>query len=67
MIIGVLNQNGGLGKTTIAGNLAAVYAKAGRRVLRVDANPQGSSPAWSSAREGKPLFAVIGIDRKSVV
>jgi chromosome partitioning protein len=66
MIIGVLNQKGGVGKTTIAVNLAAVYAKAGQRVLLVDADPQGSSLAWSSAREGKPLFAVIGMPKPTL-
>jgi len=66
MIIGVLNQKGGVGKTTIAVNLAAVYAKEGLRVLLVDADPQGSSLAWSSAREGEPLFTVVGMPKPTL-
>ncbi len=66
MIIGVLNQKCGVGKTTIAVNLAAVYAKAGQRVLLVDADPQGSSLAWSSAREGTPLFTVVGMPKPTL-
>lgn len=66
MIIGVLNQKGGVGKTTVAVNLAAVYAKTGQRVLLVDADPQGSSLAWSSAREGKPLFTVVGMPKPTL-
>lgn len=66
MIIGVLNQKGGVGKTTIATNLAAVCAKAGSRVLLVDADPQGSSMAWSSARDDNPLFPVVSMAKPTL-
>ena len=61
MILGVLNQKGGVGKTTVCLNLAAFYARAGMRVLVVDSDPQASALAWSNAREAPPLFPVIGM------
>jgi chromosome partitioning protein len=66
MVIGVLNRKGGVGKTTIAINVAATLAVAGVRVLLIDADPQASALSWSSLRERDPLFAVVGMARPTL-
>ena len=43
VIIAVVNQKGGAGKSTVAVNLAACLAGHGERVLVVDSDPQGTA------------------------
>ena len=66
MIVGVLNQKGGVGKTTLSIGIAAELARQGTRVLLIDADPQGSSLDWAAAREGDALFSIVGLPRATI-
>ena len=69
MIIAVLNQKGGVGKTTLATHLAMEFAYRGERALVVDADPQGSALDWSQTRAQHRLprlAGVIGLARETL-
>lgn len=57
MIVLIGGEKGGTGKTTLATNLAAKRALAGRDVLLIDTDAQGSANYWAQSRdesEAKP-------------
>jgi len=53
-VVSISNQKGGSGKSTTAVNLSAYLALAGKRVLLIDLDPQGS------------LTTHFGIDKKAL-
>ncbi|MCK5232382.1 MAG: AAA family ATPase [Desulfobulbaceae bacterium] len=64
MIVTVGNTKGGVGKTTIAVNLAVEAAKDGKTVLLIDTDPQGSSTAFRTEREKDDIKAVALVSDK---
>ena len=51
-IIAVVGRKGGVGKSTIAGNLAGEFASMGRSVAVLDADPQHSLAIWAKQGDG---------------
>lgn len=61
-VIAVASEKGGVGKTTLATNLAASLTLRGERVLLVDADPQGSAASFAAARQDEPSTERAGFD-----
>ena len=67
-IIAFLNEKGGTGKSTLAINLATVLHRQHKRVVLIDADPQGTARDWRAASpENANLPPVVAIDRAQML
>lgn len=62
-VLAVLCQKGGVGKTTLATNLAAAAHLGGLRTLVLDCDVQGSAFDWYNAREDGSALAGLAVAR----
>ena len=66
MIVSVLNQKGGVGKTTLSVNLSRYFQAISKgRVLLVDSDPQGSARSWHEKSNGE-MLNIVALDRPTL-
>lgn len=64
-VISVLNQKGGVGKSTLSVHLTVAAQQRGMRVLLLDCDPQGSASAWRTYRATNDI-EVLHVDINAV-
>ena len=67
-IIACLNEKGGTGKSTLATNIATALHRSGKKVVLLDADPQGTARDWRAASpESADLPPVLAADRPPIL
>jgi chromosome partitioning protein len=67
-VVALMNEKGGSGKSTLATNIATALHRRGKRVVLVDADPQGTARDWRAASpEGADLPPVVALDRPQML
>jgi chromosome partitioning protein len=64
-VVVVAGRKGGIGKSTIAGNLAAEFFAMGHTVAALDADPQQSLAAWAEQGQGMLSKCVVKVKHGS--
>jgi len=65
IVVAILNQKGGSGKTTLSTNITRQFEIENERCLLVDSDPQGSARDWHAASDGDKIN-VVGLDRPTL-
>lgn len=67
-VVGVLHGKGGVGKSTVAVNLARSLQLTGLEVVIIDCDAQGTSQSWKASRKDEEtLPAVFGVNKSSAL
>lgn len=67
-ILALVNEKGGTGKSTLSQNIAVCLHRRGRKVVLIDADPQGTTRDWRSASpQDADLPNVIALDRPELL
>lgn len=65
LVISFLNQKGGVGKSTLAINVAACLSLLQQKVLLIDADKQGTASTWAGLR-AESIFQTVSMARENM-